>query len=70
MIARPDQPHSCENSAPPGFLTSGHRQDGERWVCPDCGAQWVHACDEAEGCSWERMWDSLQAVSRGEGRAR
>lgn len=47
-----DARHDCEKSARPGFLTDGYRQDGERWTCPDCGKVWVHACDEAEGCSW------------------
>lgn len=46
--------HDCEASAPPGFLISGYRQDGERWTCPDCGAVWIHSCDEAEGCRWDR----------------
>lgn len=45
-------PHKCEASAPRGFLTSGQRQDGERWKCPDCGRVWIHVCDEAEGCAW------------------
>ena len=42
----------CRMHAAPGFLYSGLRQDGERWVCPNCALVWVHVCDEAEGCSW------------------
>jgi hypothetical protein len=51
--SRPQKPrHNCERYAPPDFLTSGHRQPGERWTCPKCGTVWVHDCDEAEGCCW------------------
>jgi Zn-finger nucleic acid-binding protein len=45
----------CEKHAPEGFLTSGVRTDGERWTCPKCRAVWVHYCEEAEGCSWQRL---------------
>lgn len=58
--------HNCEKSAPEGFLTSGHRQDGEEWKCPDCGAPWVHVCDEAEGCFWSRVWDAADVAVSGE----
>jgi hypothetical protein len=44
--------HDCEKHAPKGYLTSGYRQDGEEWECPDCGLVWIHVCDEAEGCYW------------------
>lgn len=47
--------HDCEASAAPGWLTSGYRQNGERWKCPDCGRRWVHVCDEADGCQWIQM---------------
>lgn len=53
MVVPPVFPCDCEAMAPPGFLMSGHRQDGEHWRCPACGALWVHVCDEAEGCCWE-----------------
>lgn len=44
----------CEkaiNTAKPGYLISGWRQDGEEITC-ECGQRFVHVCDEAEGCSW------------------
>lgn len=43
----------CEAQAPPGFLLSGSRQDGERWTCPACGKKWIHVCGEVDGCRWE-----------------
>lgn len=45
---------NCEAVLGREFLTSGERQDGERVDCPRCGRDWVHICDEAEGCSWVR----------------
>lgn len=42
----------CEKAAPPGFLLSPVRQNGERWTC-SCGRAWKHVCDEAEGCYWQ-----------------
>jgi hypothetical protein len=42
----------CETHAPRGFLLSGDRIDGEVWTCPRCGQEWVHECDEADGCTW------------------
>jgi hypothetical protein len=37
----------------------GHAQarDGEVWTC-SCKRRFVHACDEAEGCSWSVLSDS------------
>lgn len=34
------------------YLTSGYRQDGEKWTCPVCGEVWVFCADEAEGGIW------------------
>lgn len=46
----------CEKHEPEkGWLISGSRQDGERWTCPKCRAVWVHYCEEAEGCGWQRL---------------
>lgn len=42
----------CERDAPPGFLTSGDRYEGQVWICR-CGRRFRHYCDEAEGCGWE-----------------
>jgi hypothetical protein len=44
----------CEQVIGKSFLISGYRQDGERVDCPSCGRDWVHVCDEAEGCTWVR----------------
>ncbi|HXI95620.1 MAG TPA: hypothetical protein VNG04_05810 [Candidatus Acidoferrum sp.] len=52
-------PKTCDceaaiNGSKPGtdWLMGMERQDGEIVECPDCGKQWVHVCDEAEGCTW------------------
>jgi hypothetical protein len=42
----------CEKHAEPGFLTSGLRQEGETWECPNCTKEWVLVHDEAEGDAW------------------
>jgi hypothetical protein len=42
----------CEKHAEPGFLTSGLRQEGEVWECPNCTKEWVQVHDEAEGDAW------------------
>lgn len=34
------------------WAMSGHRQDGDEWICPECRTKWIHCCDEAEGCHW------------------
>jgi hypothetical protein len=39
----------------PDKSETGYTQDGERWWCPACGRCWVHYCDEAEGCGWDRQ---------------
>lgn len=39
----------CRRLAP---SAGGYRQDGERWTCPDCGTEFVHDNDEAEGPAW------------------
>lgn len=57
---------NCEAQAPGGFLTSGERQDGERWTCPSCGKVWEHICDESEGCRWERAVP-MKAIEFGSG---
>ena len=33
--------------------SDGWAKDGETWKCPTCGEEYVHVCDESEGCSWE-----------------
>lgn len=43
--------HDCETAAPPGYLQTGERQEGEVWRCK-CGREWRHVCDEDEGCLW------------------
>lgn len=40
----------CKRGVPP----SNTAQDGEAWTCPKCGTKWIHICDEADGCCWER----------------
>ena len=33
-------------------LYSNTLEDGARYQCAGCGRDWVHVCDEAEGCRW------------------
>lgn len=45
--------HNCEQALTDahGSLTSGFWQEGAVLTC-SCGREWVHVCDEAEGCCW------------------
>lgn len=43
----------CEEGVP----SSNRAQDGERWTCSKCRKVWEHACDEAEGCSWDLVYE-------------
>jgi hypothetical protein len=43
----------CEASiAKDAWAHSGYRKSGDKWICPECGAVYVHDCDEATGCCW------------------
>jgi hypothetical protein len=43
----------CKSNLPIFAPSDGYAKDGEQWICPTCGEQYVHVCDEAEGCCWE-----------------
>jgi len=42
----------CSDNAPE---TSGYRQDGEKFSCPECGKVWQWIEDEAEGGYWDEV---------------
>ena len=65
--------HDCESAIEklrPGFLFSGSRQDGERTMCPKCGAVFEHVCDEADGCSWSLVSAGMTAALKAAGEAK
>lgn len=35
-----------------GWLFKGFHGHGDKINCPDCRKEWIHVCDEAEGCTW------------------
>lgn len=62
-----NEEHNCLLGAVE-FLYSGHRQDGEKWTCPECGRVWVHVCSEDAGCYWrERAGTKKRKEARNAG---
>jgi hypothetical protein len=44
--------HSCEATLKRMLPSHAQAPNGESFTCT-CGRQFIHVCDESEGCSWE-----------------
>lgn len=46
-----NQKHDCELVLRNFYPRQSQAQEGEIFICT-CGSEYVHVCDEAEGCFW------------------
>ena len=53
----PHTGHDCEKELETLYPNHAQANDGERWTCT-CGKEWIHLCDEAEGCVWIEISES------------